>query len=224
MASANAPVPVVPGGLYRLIATGAYQEDGSLAVSLHLHHAGEVYTVSRTIPEPRSGTLFGIGGRAQPQETPSYLFHRFAVTLGSVPGAIGHASFEAWKRQHFAPAEWDDSLVAGSGADPAGDGMANLLKYAFDLSPWATVTLGEMVALERVDGDLFVRYEVRIDAMEVELEPEVSTNLVTWLSGREHFEEVARVPARENTELVTLRVVGSPEATSGFLRLRVIWR
>jgi hypothetical protein len=45
-------------------------------------------------------------------------------------------TFNDWQALHFARDQLADASVAGISARPAGDALANLLKYALDLDPW----------------------------------------------------------------------------------------
>ncbi len=56
------------------------------------------------------------------------------------------ASFAAWQEAHFSPAELADPEVSGAGASPYGDGIANLLRYAFGVP----------------EGDSLAGYEARL--------------------------------------------------------------
>lgn len=53
------------------------------------------------------------------------------ITTDGVP-----SSFASWKENHFTEAQQLNELVSGDLADPDGDGMKNLVEYAFNLNPW----------------------------------------------------------------------------------------
>jgi hypothetical protein len=44
-------------------------------------------------------------------------------------------SYESWRANQFTPQEQTDPLISGYNADPDGDGICNLLEYAFHLTP-----------------------------------------------------------------------------------------
>jgi uncharacterized delta-60 repeat protein len=44
-------------------------------------------------------------------------------------------SFAQWQQKHFTPQELNDAAISGDAADPDGDGINNLLEYAFALDP-----------------------------------------------------------------------------------------
>ena len=73
------------------------------------------------------------------------------VSVQPVPPRIG---MEAWIHRHFTLEERLDPGIAGLQAAPAGDGVANLLKYALGLSPWQPAGARLPRALiESVDGE-----------------------------------------------------------------------
>lgn len=97
------------------------------------------------------------------------------VTRTGTPGA----GFEAWRAEHFTPAELADPAVSGPLADPGGAGVANLLRYAFGLGPREAVA--EPLPAVGVSGDLLtVEFPRLSSATEVSLVPEGSGDLTTW--------------------------------------------
>ena len=44
-------------------------------------------------------------------------------------------SFDQWTRAYYAPGQLTDETIVGTNADPDGDGVPNLLEYAFNLDP-----------------------------------------------------------------------------------------
>ncbi len=51
------------------------------------------------------------------------------------PATLAPESFTAWEHLYFTPAQLADTTVSGPNADPDGDGVANLLEFAFNLDP-----------------------------------------------------------------------------------------
>ena len=49
--------------------------------------------------------------------------------------ALPAENFAAWERAYFTPGQLADAAVAGPDADPDGDGVPNLLEFAFNLDP-----------------------------------------------------------------------------------------
>ena len=54
---------------------------------------------------------------------------------GSDPTVLPAESFGDWQTAYFTPDQLADATVSGPGADPDGDGIPNLLEFAFNLDP-----------------------------------------------------------------------------------------
>jgi len=54
---------------------------------------------------------------------------------GSATLTIADRPIDAWRASRFTPTELTDWSFSGDGADPEGDGVVNLLEYAFGLEP-----------------------------------------------------------------------------------------
>ena len=87
-------------------------------------------------------------GNLRQQLTPDPTANLLAASYGDVP-------IVAWRTAHSLPADG-----TGNGADtanPAGDGLPNLAKYAFGLDPAETVTMANpIVRLTTVSGDRYL--------------------------------------------------------------------
>src|ERR1700678_3074151 len=58
-------------------------------------------------------------------------------------GTLCHANtYTTWKTQVFTPADQANPAVSGETANPSGDGIDNLEKYAFGLNPYQNVSTG----------------------------------------------------------------------------------
>ena len=134
-------------------------------------------------------------------------------------------SYDAWRENHFAVSERGDVSISGDTADPDGDGVPNLLEYAFGTDPRSATShvqpTGSLVSAEGrpyfalTFRRLILGYEVNYDA-------EVSNDLTTWstlpgtnLVGEPLFNS-------DGTKTVTVRDSDPVAATTQrFLRLRV---
>ncbi len=87
--------------------------------------------------------------------------------------------FAVWQVAQFGP-DAGDPLIAGPTANPAHDGINNLLKFAFGLDPHvATGTAGQPV-LDTADGELALIYNRNLAATNLIFTPEWSTDLSVW--------------------------------------------
>ncbi len=59
------------------------------------------------------------------------------TTTAPVPLVVGTSNAQlTWLQNNFTSAQLGQPFIVGDAADPAGDGIPNLLKYAFNLNPW----------------------------------------------------------------------------------------
>ena len=65
-----------------------------------------------------------------------------AAATAAVAVTVSNAPFAQWQAAHFTPYELTISTISGPDANPAGDGVSNLLKYAFYMDPKVASTLG----------------------------------------------------------------------------------
>ena len=97
------------------------------------------------------------------------------------------ASYDLWRMRYFAPAEQTNLAVSGESAMPDGDGVANLLKYYLGLAGHVAAGPGQLPVgnLLRVTNELFLALTHTRDklAADTDCVPEVSSDLVRWLSG-----------------------------------------
>ena len=132
------------------------------------------------------------------------------------------SAYELWKHRFFEPAERDESDIAGPGANPAGDGVANLVKYALGLDPRRSAPASMLPATE-IDADnrLTLSYPVNPGAEGVEIVVEVSDDLQNWESGTDRLEspESFEHDGRRWERVRTVAPVS--DSDRAFLRLRV---
>jgi hypothetical protein len=130
--------------------------------------------------------------------------------------------FPAWQSEHFSPAQLLEPTVSGPLAVPAGDGVANLAKYAFGLPAWAPApsdALPRAYPLEFA-GDTFLGFEYRARASAPDLTYQVqrSTDLATWLDAAPDFVEIGSTGSDPQT-LVLRSQQPLAAASQRFLRL-----
>lgn len=80
-------------------------------------------------------------------------------------------------RANFTTAQLANPAISGSSADPANDGLPNLMKYALDLNP-NTANANPFIPMV-TNGVFTVSYPLSTAAVDVILTPQWSTNLAT---------------------------------------------
>ncbi len=136
--------------------------------------------------------------------------------LGDLPSS----GYDQWVQAHFDPADWENEELTGPGANPSGDGISNLLKYAMALSPWETGR-EHLPAAMIVEDALLLTYRRAKNADGASFVVEVSPDLSEWSSGPQHVEEID-AEDRGDHELVTVMALHYPgENARGFMRLRI---
>jgi hypothetical protein len=104
-----------------------------------------------------------------------------AITDASPAPLVAYAD---WLLANFNPQEIQDGLVVAKDADVAGDGASNLLKYAFGLDPWTTMSAEARAALPRLVSDGGANalvFELPVIATgDLIIKVEASSDLTTW--------------------------------------------
>ncbi len=164
-----------------------------------------------------TGNWFGLTG-----SNPSLDWLTFEMgtpeQLGIDPPDVEPVTFDDWRSAYFDANELDDESISGPGADPAGDGVANLLKFAFGLDPWVAVAGDDLPQAEVDEGRLRLTYLERRHADGIEIVPEASEDLDGW--GSVGVTEVGRVP-QGDFDRVTVEADLPDGAAKGFLRVNV---
>jgi hypothetical protein len=225
LASVTGAPSFAPGSTYTMQVNGFFNPNGSLSLSGILEDGlGGVAEVAANIANPvtPSGvTWFGVTGRA-----PVLNWHSFEMgTPGQLgveePPAVTGDTFAAWRAANFVGAEAENDAISGPLAMPAGDGVANLLKYAFGFEPLATVTSRDLTTVHVGDGTLEITYRERRGATDIEYLPQASAALASWSA--EGVIELTREidPDQADFDLVTVRATLAGGAERGFLRVLV---
>lgn len=95
-------------------------------------------------------------------------------------------TYEGWVRNHFDETDWEDAAISGSAANPAGDGLPNLLKYALGLDPRQSYPYAlppPTVQPHPETGDdefLTLTATYPSGLVDIEFRVEVSSDLVDW--------------------------------------------
>lgn len=90
---------------------------------------------------------------------------------------------DIWNENEFTQAELGNSAISGDTAEPAGDGIPNLMKYALGLSPMTGATSGlPYSSTAAINGTncLTFTYTKMDAATDITYHPEWSTDLSNW--------------------------------------------
>jgi hypothetical protein len=154
-----------------------------------------------------------------------------AINAGGTGTAIlalyAQTPYAYWQSQVFTTAELADPSTSGDTADPAGDGIPNLMKYALGLSPWIDGVNGLPVEGSiAISGATYLSltYTQVISAIDLTYTVQVSTDLENWNSGAGFVAPYGVVtnPGRA-TQSVTVRTIFPENANTPaqFMRLQV---
>ena len=91
-------------------------------------------------------------------------------------------TYALWKQASFTPAEQADPAISGANADPDGDGLSNLMEYAFGLDP-KVADPAALPAVSMQNGALTLTYTRLHDAGDLTYAVEASDDLISWSSG-----------------------------------------
>ena len=131
-------------------------------------------------------------------------------------------NFASWSSQSFTTAQLADATISGPTANPAHDGVVNLLKYAFGLDPTAVAAPTGLPVASRAVGALTLSFIRRKDVADLVYTVEVSSDLVTWQSGPGCTLElsVTALDAKRD-QVVVSDLTPLSGTTKRFIRLRV---
>ncbi|EDY20058.1 Alpha-L-arabinofuranosidase-like protein [Chthoniobacter flavus Ellin428] len=113
--------------------------------------------------------------------TLNYTFPSYSMSVVVVKG-----QFEAWREQHFTTAELNNPSISGDNAEPANDGVTNLVKYALGLDPKTPSATGvPALSNTALSGKkyLTLTFTQWRSLTDITYQAEVSSDLETWQSG-----------------------------------------
>jgi hypothetical protein len=99
-------------------------------------------------------------------------------------GVASQVTFPSWRAARFSLRQIGDPLIGGPGSDPDGDGIVNLLEYAFGLNPWQTDRAAFSFGLSGsgVSAAFTTTYEQLSTASDVGFAWLTSPDLTSWTS------------------------------------------
>jgi hypothetical protein len=101
-----------------------------------------------------------------------------ASATSSVNVTVNMTPFSSWQVHEFGSNAYNSS-IAGPTANPSGDGIVNLLKYAFNVNP-LTPNTGELPTIKMSGGNLLLTFLQNDAATDLMYTVQQSTDLVTW--------------------------------------------
>ena len=151
--------------------------------------------------------------------------YTFTVTSNrSLVAEFLPAAYSSWASQYYSPAQLAEPSVGGGLANPSGDGICNLLDYAFGLDPTMHNSQSALPqASVSADGYLVLTYLFNQYAADLACTVEVSSDLQTWNSGAGYTS--APVVLSDNGIMQMLQVTDLTPMSAGgnrFIRLRVV--
>jgi uncharacterized repeat protein (TIGR03803 family) len=137
------------------------------------------------------------------------------------------STFTSWASGVFGPAQLILPAISADTASPAGDGVPNLLKYAFGIAPFANGAAAlPRLGTVTLSGTTYptLTYYQNILASDLTYTPQVSSDLQTWTSGSAVILPLSYTLDSDGIT-ATVTVQGATPLTSRthqFLRLKVV--
>lgn len=130
------------------------------------------------------------------------------------------AAIDAWRTRTFNASELAATSVSGDLANPSGDGVSNLAKYAYNLDPHKTDGPTAMTYATQANGNsrtLTLTHRKNHFATDIAFSYEISSDLVQWTTTGVATPSV--VVLDEQTDTVTVSATSS--APSLFIRVKM---
>lgn len=143
------------------------------------------------------------------------------ASMGRILEFLDKTGYPLWQEQQFPQAEIDNADISGTLANPSGDGIPNILKYALHLDPHESTRNG--LPQISVEGNhLIFRFRQSKAATDITYIIQVSDDLVTWASGPAET-EVIGTDDQGDYQIITVRdKTPFPESGRRFIRLQVV--
>ena len=101
----------------------------------------------------------------------------------SAPTPHNGTAYNAWHTRIFSASESGNSTISGDFANPSGDGLNNLAKYAFNLDPHMADGMAAMSRTTQFSGNgliLTLAHRKNHFAADLSFSYEISTDMVHW--------------------------------------------
>lgn len=146
-----------------------------------------------------------------------------AYAAGSSSNAtitIHDAPYDNWRYTKFTAAELLDPAISGNSADPDGDGLGNLLEYAFGLEPRVVNTTGRPTMSQQT-GYLCLTYRESMAATDVTYAVQACSNLFTGDWSSTGLAQLSKVNKTTYWEVTVRDAVLMTNAPQRFMRVKV---
>jgi hypothetical protein len=139
------------------------------------------------------------------------------LTLDIVP-----TNFATWASHWFTSTQLGESYVSGDLANPSGDGICNLLDYAFNLAPLVRNSQSSLPQASVQNSHLVLTYIVNESAGDLTYIVQVSSDLENWYSGTSYTSNPVVLSGNGLTETVQVTdLTPTSAANQRFIRLFV---
>ncbi len=235
---------VLEDGLWKLAAINYAVDDLFTVANASSGFTSAIFDARGYFAQDDDGNFYQIPDQGVNVPTAFYST-RVAARLAWIEGVIGQStatlppeSYQAWQSLYFTPGQIADPLTASATADADGDGIPNLLEFAFNLDPTdaepAQMVAGTglrglpLIRTEAVNGKgsrLMVEYVRRAAASEsgivyaVQWTSRLAPDSADWQTGG--TESVTPINARWERVKVTDTVVVGSGAAARFARVAV---
>lgn len=136
-------------------------------------------------------------------------------TPGAAPGTIYYTEFSHWRHSHFSAPELADPAISSASADPSGQGISNLVRYALGITPGDNAL--EFLPIANITGGLLhLEFRRLSAALDLSYLPEFSTGLTGWAAIPE---SPIVVGGGGGTDIMRVETSASPERK--LVRVRV---
>ena len=109
-------------------------------------------------------------------------FDNYTITKSNVVLPVFN-TLSTWKSNNFTTSQLADPSISGNLSNPTGDGICNLLDYAFNLNPTVDNSSTVLPQISGTSGYLILTYSANPTATDLTYTVEVSSDLQTWNSG-----------------------------------------
>lgn len=134
---------------------------------------------------------------------------------------LGPVTFAEWRAVQFTdPDELADPLVSGPLAEPFGEGIMNLMRYALGV-PAGEPGVGHLPSILRVDDGLAYTFHFDPALNDISYRVEASEHPGQWGSAEVVFDSIVDPPTNWENGILTVHLPIDPEEPHMFYRLRI---